>query len=400
VEIDDHLDQTQALLDPLEEKLEMFKAASIELQAEKQSYRNVSNQVDLIQELLGIPQLLDASIRNEMWDETLDLCTFCAQTFQAYDNMPDGEIPLLERLKTDVAIQRKHLEKTLFHKLTTDVNLPTCVRLVGYLRKLGYVEEDLFVIFLRERRGFFESAKQKWERMSGTIEDAADLLRTHVCDIVTQYRALFIELHPPVIEWLYSQLTWFFQRVQGKLDANVDAFTLCSIFRQASHASNTLKKQGGAFIPALMFTFETYMENYFCRLLSAALFKFQSELQRHDWNPRTSDFILGHINCSEVLRHRPLAVFCNEIIAAFNELRQCAFTKLRDSSITACGDTLRGAGKIINDCREVMELARHSDEFDRMCRSFGDLRSIVNVHLEAIYGPDSDVCESVLMGVC
>eukprot|EP00397_Hematodinium_sp_SG-2012_P014744 GEMP01015001.1.p1 GENE.GEMP01015001.1~~GEMP01015001.1.p1 ORF type:complete len:562 (-),score=96.56 GEMP01015001.1:1067-2752(-) len=410
IAIDEQLSQMQTLLDPLEEKLEAFKEATVELQAEKQSFRNVSHQIDLIQELLEIPQLLDAAIRNQMWDETLDLLAFCYHTFKGYDEKADAsEIPLMERLKQEVSVQRKHLETTLFQQLTKEVNLPTCVRLMGYMRRLtnpSFSEEELSAIFLRERRSFFEHVKQKWERTSGTVQDAAEILRMHACDVVTQYKGLFLDLHPPAQQWLFSQIEWFFDVVQTKLvpgNKSVDAATVLAMFRQASHASATLKRQGGGFISALMSKFEGYLDTYFGDMFASSLLTFQSELRRYDWTPSTAytDVTIGHINCVELTRHRPVALFCNDIIAAFNELRQCPFSSLRASILRHSADTLRGAVNLIRECRREMELApqHHLAEFNRMCRNISDVRPLVNYHLETIFGSDTCVPETVFKGL-
>lgn len=403
--IDEQLSQMQTLLDPLEQKLEAFKEATAELQTEKQSYRNVSHQIDLIQELLGIPQLLDASIRNQMWDETLELLAFCYQTFRGYDERVEvAEIPIIQRLKEEVAVQRKHLETTVFQKLTTEINLPSCVRLIGYLRRLtnpSFTEAELCAIFLRERRSFFESAKHKWERTSGAVQDAAEILRTHACDVITQYKGLFLELHPAVQKWLFSQIEWFFGVVQAKLakSKSADGATVLAMFRQASHASATLKRQGGGFISALIGTFESYMETYFGDMLAGSLVTFQSELHRYDWTPSTAcaDATIGHVNCVGLTRHRPVALLCNDIITAFNELRQCPFSSLRMSALNSAADTLRGTVNLVRECRREMELAppHHLEEFERMCRTLSDIRPLVNYHLEALFGADTSVPETV-----
>mmetsp|Transcript_26458 Transcript_26458/g.53671 ORF Transcript_26458/g.53671 Transcript_26458/m.53671 type:complete len:87 (-) Transcript_26458:130-390(-) len=85
---------------------------------------------------------------------------------------------------------------------------------MGFLRRIQrHTEEELRNLFIEHRRSFLEGHKQQVELMRNSrgsvvtaLRNAADLLRTHVYDIGTQYKALFPQEDGPLGTWLSEQI--------------------------------------------------------------------------------------------------------------------------------------------------------------------------------------------------
>eukprot|EP00439_Symbiodinium_sp_Y106_P030618 s2518_g3.t1 len=187
-------------------------------------------------------------------------------------------------------------------------------------------QEELRELFIEHRSKFLDTHKQQVELLRhsrgsvGTaLRNAADLLRTHVYDIGTQYKALFPQDDGPLGTWLNSQVTWLMMLLRhhvlpssssasdpclqvryvgenlalclarlGKgsattLSAKIDAAQLTTVLRQCVHASSTLKRLGGHFFPAVAGIFEARMEQYSREMLDSTLLTFHAELGRYDW---------------------------------------------------------------------------------------------------------------------
>ena len=97
-----------------------------------------------------------------------------------------SEIPLMDLLEEQVRAQEQHFENSLKQQLASDIHLPACVKIVGYLRRLGaFSEEQIRALFLEQRGIFIGKHKVQIERNMRAnnvtcLRAASDLMRTHV----------------------------------------------------------------------------------------------------------------------------------------------------------------------------------------------------------------------------
>eukprot|EP00439_Symbiodinium_sp_Y106_P016315 s2518_g2.t1 len=70
-------------------------------------------------ELLELPQLLDACVRNQMYEESLELLAFCKSLLQAHEARGE-DIHVLTHIKDQVAVQRTNLRDSLAAQLKTE----------------------------------------------------------------------------------------------------------------------------------------------------------------------------------------------------------------------------------------------------------------------------------------
>jgi len=462
VDVQRELDEVVDMLSPIQDEICKFQDSSAHLVTRRASLRNLLQQHGGLLELLELPQLLDACIRNQMYEESLELLTYCSNMLQVHEARGE-DIPILSKLKDQVAVQRANLQNSLIAQLMTDIHLPACVKVIGFLRRIQrYSEEDLRSMFIQHRGSFLDKHKQQVELLRASrgsvvtaLKNAADLLRTHVYDIGTQYQALFQQDEGPLVPWMNEQIAWLTtllqahvlpERIPGAQSAmhqsgqaagspssairgaaagvRIDAASLMMILRQCMQASTALKRLGGHFFPAVAGVFDQRMEHHVCEMLDVALLTFHAELGRYDWVPSTAltsgataaAAAVGspaagspgaaaagwlHPQALDLTRHRPLAVLTNDLIQVFNELRQCPLHGLRVPVETHLFEGLAGAVNLLRSVKESQVLqtsTSKASEFTRLCRHFAEiLVPLMSAHLEAVFGSSARLDSETLV---
>jgi len=223
-EIQDGLDKLASELEPVKNNLNAFQSTAADLTTRRGKIRNVLQQHGSILELLELPQLLDACVRYHMYDESLELLAYCGSLLQAHTARGE-DIPILTQLQEQVNMQRANLHTSLVAQLRSDVHLPACVRVMGFLRRVQrHSEEELQSLFIEHRGSFLDGHKQQVEQLRNSrggavaaLRAAAELLRTHVHDIGTQYKALFPQEDGPLRVWLGEQVLWLVGLLRAQL---------------------------------------------------------------------------------------------------------------------------------------------------------------------------------------
>ncbi|KAJ6924332.1 oligomeric Golgi complex subunit 8 [Populus alba x Populus x berolinensis] len=87
-------------------------------------------------DLLEIPQLMDTCVRNGNYDEALDLETFVCKLSTMHP-----KLPVIQALAAEVRQTTQSLLSQLLQKLRSNIQLPECLRIIGYLRRIGVFSE-------------------------------------------------------------------------------------------------------------------------------------------------------------------------------------------------------------------------------------------------------------------
>ncbi|VVB14186.1 unnamed protein product [Arabis nemorensis] len=265
---------------------EFIESAENILEKRKMNQALLANHSTLL-DLLEIPQLMDTCVRNGNFDEALDLEAFVSKLATMHP-----KLPVIQALAVEVRQTTQSLLSQLLQKLRSNIQVPECLRIIGYLRRIGvFGEYEMRLQFLRCREawltGILEDLDQKnaYEYLKGMIT----CHRTHLFDV---YCAV--------------GLGWVGLDFRGLL-------------------------------PPL---FEEAVLNLFSKNMSTAVENFQLVLDSHRWVPLPSvGFPSSGINedskddvtpPSFLMEHPPLAVFINGVSAAFNELRPCAPLSLKN----------------------------------------------------------------------
>ena len=87
-------------------------------------------------ELLEVPQLMDTCIRNGSYDDALDLKGFIGKLAFMH-----SDLTVVQSLVKEMDQASQSMLEQLLQKLHTNVQLPDCLRIIGYLRRLGVFSE-------------------------------------------------------------------------------------------------------------------------------------------------------------------------------------------------------------------------------------------------------------------
>ncbi|XP_029126243.1 conserved oligomeric Golgi complex subunit 8 isoform X2 [Cajanus cajan] len=305
----------------------------------------LSNHSTLL-DLLEIPQLMDTCVRNGNYDEALDLEAFVGKLSTMHP-----KLPVIQALATEVRLTTQSLLSQLLQKLRSNIQLPECLRIIGYLRRIGvFSEYGMRLLFLRCREawltGILEDLDQAnpYEYLKGMI----NCHRMHLFDVVNQYRAIFADDTSGseenydgglLFSWAMHQITSHLQTLKIMLPKITEGGSLSNILDQCMYCAMGLGWVGLDFRGLLPSLFEEAVLNLFSKNMSTAVENFQLVLDSHRWVPLPavgfSSNTIGDESLEDItppsnlMEHPPLAVFINGVSAAMNELRPCAPISLK-----------------------------------------------------------------------
>lgn len=109
-------------------------------------------------ELLEIPQLMDTCVRNACYEEALELETFTRKLKRTYpDNRIVQDIVTAACLGSSDSVQVEEVAAStdmmlfqLHQKLRSNIHLPDCLRVIGYLKRLGASVDSCCINLLKE----------------------------------------------------------------------------------------------------------------------------------------------------------------------------------------------------------------------------------------------------------
>ncbi|PRQ27993.1 putative oligomeric Golgi complex subunit 8, cullin repeat-like-containing [Rosa chinensis] len=324
---------------------EFVESAEEILEKRKMNQTLLANHSTLL-DLLEIPQLMDTCVRNGNYDEALDLETFVCKLSTMHP-----KLPVIQALAAEVRQTTQSLLSQLLQKLRSNIQLPECLRIIGYLRRIGvFSEYEMRLQFLRCRQawltGILEDLDKRnaYEYLKGMI----NFQRQHLFDVVNQYRAIFSddtsgneENHDGglLFSWSMHQITSLLKTLKIMLPKITEGGSLSNILDQSMYCAMGLGWVGLDFRGLLPSLFEEAVLNLFAKNMSTAVENFQLVLDSHRWVPLPAvGFPANSVNDeslddvtppSYLMEHPPLAVFVNGVSAAMNDLRPCAPISLK-----------------------------------------------------------------------
>ncbi|XP_062020236.1 conserved oligomeric Golgi complex subunit 8 [Rosa rugosa] len=324
---------------------EFVESAEEILEKRKMNQTLLANHSTLL-DLLEIPQLMDTCVRNGNFDEALDLETFVCKLSTMHP-----KLPVIQALAAEVRQTTQSLLSQLLQKLRSNIQLPECLRIIGYLRRIGvFSEYEMRLQFLRCRQawltGILEDLDKRnaYEYLKGMI----NFQRQHLFDVVNQYRAIFSddtsgneENHDGglLFSWSMHQITSLLKTLKIMLPKITEGGSLSNILEQSMYCAMGLGWVGLDFRGLLPSLFEEAVLNLFAKNMSTAVENFQLVLDSHRWVPLPAvGFPANSVNDeslddvtppSYLMEHPPLAVFVNGVSAAMNDLRPCAPISLK-----------------------------------------------------------------------
>ncbi|KAI3499352.1 hypothetical protein L1887_35149 [Cichorium endivia] len=324
---------------------EFIESAENILEKRKMNQTLLANHSTLL-DLLEIPQLMDTCVRNGNYDEALDLEAFVSKLSTMHP-----KLPVIQALTAEVRQTTQSLLSQLLQKLRSNIQLPECLRIIGYLRRIGvYSEYEMRLQFLRCREswlsGILDDLDQRnaYEYLKGMV----NCHRMHLFDVVNQYRAIFADDTSGseenydgglLFSWAMHQIASHLKTLKIMLPKITEGGSLSNILDQCMYCAMGLGWVGLDFRGLLPPLFEEAVLNLFSKNMNTAVENFQLVLDSHRWVPLPavgfSSNSIGDESHEDItpppnlMEHSPLAVFVNGVSAAMNELRPCAPISLK-----------------------------------------------------------------------
>jgi len=299
-------------------------------------------------------------VRNGSYDEALDLEAFCGKLSV---NAPS--VPVAAALAEGARAGVRLMLAQLLQRLRGAVQLPECLRIVGYLRRLGaFSEPELRLAFLRCRDDWLSTCCSELD--GGAPYEYAkrltDTHRVHLFDCVMQYRAIFADDTSAadtaaegglVYAWATQRMRAYLAELAACIPRLSEGAALAGVLEHCSYCGASLGRVGLDFRSLLPPMFEASVRALVGRALTAAVEGFERSLAAHRWASaaagsaprlaaeRAADDAAPPASLLEVV---PVAAFVNSVLAALNELRHCPLPSLRDALAAALHETLSSAG--------------------------------------------------------
>ena len=340
---------------------EGFRAEAATNIANRTNNRRLVDLHPVVLELLEVPQLMETCVRAGYFDEALDLRSFATKLYFLH-----GEVPIVAKIAAEAEVAADVMKESLLARLSGAVQLPDCLRTVGYLRRLASFEEKTL------RRSFLE-ARERW--IAGLVHDLddshsydylkrlTDVYRLHLFDVAMQYRAIFTEESCQdggiLFSWAQQRVTLYLNALDIHLPQIRDGGGLASVLDHAMHAGSSLGRVGLDFRPLIAPYFEKAILTLFTRCVDASTTTFLAMLDSHKWismptsSARSSNVPGEDLGAlpppASLMEHVPLAIYVNGLLAAFNELRHCAVLCIESSAAASLQSSLASVATALKE---------------------------------------------------
>ncbi|XP_062555352.1 conserved oligomeric Golgi complex subunit 8 [Armigeres subalbatus] len=301
-------------------------------------------------EILELPQLMETCIRDGKYEEALELAAYVQRVGSKH-----GNIPIIANIRSAVEAAWHTMLVQLLSQLRTDLQLPKCLQVVGYLRRMqAFTTAELKLKFLQIRTGWFKELLAKIPQDDAHIHltKTIEATRVHLFNIITQYRAIFPEDEDSISglstitsdhnapdgskifhSWLHDQIVDFINTLERDLASN-DINSYDTILGQCMYFGLSFSRVGVDFRSLIAPVFIRVISLNFQTTIIKVTRQFELEIERYTLINKVPNAIKRSKSSdkSETSNHppeslldfTPLALYCNEVLTVFNELRLCA----------------------------------------------------------------------------
>ncbi|XP_034424649.1 conserved oligomeric Golgi complex subunit 8 [Hippoglossus hippoglossus] len=397
------------------EKCRSFVKEAEDIGASRRMNSLTLNRHTEILEILEIPQLMDTCVRNGYYEEALELAAYVKRLEKKHSSLL-----VIQGIVREVRQSTQLMLNQLLQQLRSNSQLPVCLRVIGYLRRMDvFTEAELRVKFLQARSTWLNSIlaaipeDDAYFHITKTIEAC----RVHLFDIITQYRAIFSDedpLVPPVSGqvvvnegaifhgWVVQKVAEFLETLERDLQRGVGG-RLDSLLGQCMYFGLSFSRVGADFRGQLAPMFQQVAAETFSRAVQEAMDKFQEDMNMYTLialpsvlggtiPPVAPSIQPGTLQPPmSLLDFQPLACFLNNILTAFNDLRLCCPVGLAQDVTRCLEDALQKVTRqilVFHRAEESAFSSREKELFLQFCCSYAeDLLPFLNRCLQLLFPP-------------
>ncbi|XP_058833189.1 conserved oligomeric Golgi complex subunit 8 [Topomyia yanbarensis] len=368
-------------------------------------------------EILELPQLMETCIREGKYDEALELAAYVQRVGSKHGNIPVISVTVEAAWHT--------MLMQLLSQLRTDLQLPKCLQVVGYLRRMqAFSTAELKLKFLQIRTSWFKNllAKIPQDDAHLHLTKTIEATRVHLFNIITQYRAIFSEVDDATSgvsisisadqnaadegkifhSWLHDQIVEFITTLEKDLSSN-EINSYDTILGQCMYFGLSFSRVGIDFRGLIAPVFVKVISLKFQTTIAKITHQFEQDLEQYTLINKVPTGIKrskvgDNTECNNhppesLLDFTPLAIYCNEVLTIFNELRLCAPIALAST----VSEVLEGS--LTKVCKNILSFYRQEQQaftaperecFIRFCSCFAyDLIPYLQRCVHLIFPPPS-----------
>ncbi|XP_033096780.1 conserved oligomeric Golgi complex subunit 8-like [Anneissia japonica] len=345
--VEQHVNNLLNKLPEFSDKCQIFMKNANEINVSRRLNTLTLNKHTQLLEVLEIPQLMDTCVRNSYYEEALELSAYVKRLDKKHSS-----IAVIQDIVNKVKNSMQLMLNQLIQQLRTSVQLPACLRVIGYLRRMDvFSESELRIKFLQARDAWFQGILSSISTDDAYIHitKIIELSRVHLFDIITQYRAIFSDDDPILSSsqesstnessifhgWVVHKVSNFLQMLEFDLNQGVGN-RLDSLLGQCMYFGLSFSRVGADFRGLLSPLFQRAALRTFCNAAQEATERFCDVMQSYTLiaspalisaTTLSSVTLQGDKNMTppaNLLEYPPLAVYTNNILSAFNDLRHCS----------------------------------------------------------------------------
>lgn len=357
-------------------------------------------------EILELAQLMDACVQNHHYDEALDIQSHALRMANQHQ-----DIPVIRLVAEEIKASTIAMQIQLHQSLSGAITLPGCLRIIGYLKRLGiYSDWELRIVYLQCRGQYMNEslAVVPTNNHYNFLSKITDVTRSQLSEITTQYRAIFDQEEDiysklaasnksattvdsgedasSILQgWLYHHIDVFVRTLESKLPLITDGTSISNLLSQCMYFGLSMGRLGADFRHVLSPIFEATILHMVQTQLSLALEVFTMQLKRYRPLVLLSTSVPATTDAEKpanlpltpplsLMDHMPLAHLTNCLIGTLNELRKCCPYSLATQLATAFEATLFESIERLAGYRSQMEGDSEQDKkaFLALCKAYSE----------------------------
>ncbi|XP_063990637.1 conserved oligomeric Golgi complex subunit 8 [Diachasmimorpha longicaudata] len=358
-ETEDNLENLLEKIPQFMEKCQSFCDRSKDINTHKRLNALTLKKTTEMLEILEMPQLMETCLQSSHYNEALEISQYARQL-----GMKHSDIPIIQSIVSSIENSWSGMVGQVIGSLRGDLPLPKCLQLVGLLRSMdAFTEAELRIKFLQARDGWLQGLLNTIPKEDPNyhLTKTIELSRIHLFNIITQYRAMFIDddhtsTRDSVINesaifyhWLEEKLSQFLVTLEQDLPG---VSSIDSILGQCTYFGQSFGRVGADFTSRMSDIFVRVIGGRFQKSVYKTTRRFEKDMETftlinklHRLDVKVESPGKSENPPEELVNFYPLAEYCNGLIATFNELRVCPPVALAEYCTQTIEESLQCVAK-------------------------------------------------------